>query len=395
MAPSFCGAHYSVICHDCSFPFPCDAEHLPTDGRAACPNCGYTDNALDDAQFTPPDQVLIDRWPLLRSSPRRGDIVAIAVPGSSDMAVKRLAGLPGERLSIAAGDLFANDNILRKTVAELRQLRLHVHDNDFQPRQTANLPPRWRPAQTQSRWKETNTGFGIDPHGDSNDYDWLQYEHWKGTADAKARGIAAAITDNDSYNQGETRRSLNVVNDVFLSCRLQASGTGKLALAAVAGDQRFELEIEPRRKVVLRMADQLLAEKQLTIDFSHRFVRLEFGLCDQQVLLVIDGRTVLRHAYASSANSKFEPVHPIAIGAQNIHLQLTKLCIWRDIYYLDPQGLSRPWQMPQALNKSEYALLGDNQPVSIDSRHWEAPGMPHAALLGRVYHPFWASRRLD
>src|SRR5689334_3913898 len=64
MAPTLCGLHYSVSCGDCGFLFDCDAEHLPTDGRAACPNCGYTANSLDEANFKAAGQVLIDRWPL-------------------------------------------------------------------------------------------------------------------------------------------------------------------------------------------------------------------------------------------------------------------------------------------------------------------------------------------
>jgi len=168
-----------------------------------------------------------------------------------------------------------------------------------------------------------------------------------------------------------------------------------LALSAVAGDRRFELEIAPGQKALLRAGDQTLAETRLKTKFSHRFVRVEFGLCDQQVLLLIDGHVVLRHPYQPTTNSRIEPLHPVAIGAHNIHLELTNLCVWRDVYYLDPQGLSRPWQLPNALGKNEYALLGDNQPVSIDSRQWDSPGVPRSALLGHVYRPFWASRRLD
>src|SRR4051794_30231947 len=63
MAPAFCGAHYSLTCHDCGFRFLCDAEHLPTDNRVTCPNCGYIDNALEASDFRPADEVLIDRWP--------------------------------------------------------------------------------------------------------------------------------------------------------------------------------------------------------------------------------------------------------------------------------------------------------------------------------------------
>jgi len=66
--------------------------------------------------------------------------------------------------------------------------------------------------------------------------------------------------------------------------------------------------------------------------------------------------------------------------------------IWRDIYYLDPDGLSRPWQAPSPLTQDEYALLGDNQPVSVDSRHWTPAGVRKQEILGIVYRPFWERR---
>src|SRR5689334_18364995 len=37
MAPTFCGEHYEVRCHDCGVRFTCDASNVPSDGLAACP----------------------------------------------------------------------------------------------------------------------------------------------------------------------------------------------------------------------------------------------------------------------------------------------------------------------------------------------------------------------
>ncbi|HEY2413035.1 MAG TPA: S26 family signal peptidase [Pirellulaceae bacterium] len=394
MAPAFCGAHYLVTCQDCRFRFLCDAEHLPTDNRAACPNCGYTDNSLDDAVFKSPDQVLIDRWPLLWKSPQRGDVVAIALPDSHDIAVKRIAGLPGEQLGIAAGDLFAGGKIIRKDEARFDALRLLVYDDSYQPQKTTGLPPRWRPVNEHSSWQESPTGFRNAATAAGNDsYDWLQYENWQNTADQRSRGYAISIQDNDSYNQGETHRPLNAVTDVLFSSRLRAVGTGKLALAAVDNHDRLEVEIEPQKRAVLRFGQQTLVERKLTTNFSRRYVRLEFGLCDQQLLLVIDGRTIFRHPYQRSPGLQFSPSHSLAIGSAGLQIEFDEPRVWRDIYYLDPQGLSRQWKLGSPLATAEYALLGDNQPVSIDSRQWQPAAIPRSAILGHVYQPFWTSSK--
>jgi hypothetical protein len=36
------------------------------------------------------------------------------------------------------------------------------------------------------------------------------------------------------------------------------------------------------------------------------------------------------------------------------------------------------------LGAAEYFVLGDNVPLSEDSRHWTEPGLPRKLLLGKV-----------
>jgi len=394
MAPAFCGAHYRVKCGDCGFPFRCDAEHLPSDRLAACPNCGYGENSLDAAVAAPTDRVMIDRWPVFWQSPKRGDVVAIQTPDDSgDLAMKRVAGLPGERLAIDGGDLLTGRQILHKSAADFRALRLLVHDNNYRPQKTPGLPARWRASSDNTRWKPIGNGFRIEPSTSADSpFDWLEYENWSCTANQRLRGVAAAISDNDSFNQGETHRPLNPVSDVFLSCRLQAFGAGRFALAAVDGDQRFEIEIEPRKQVLLRSGGQAIVTQPLKQAFSRNPVSIEIGLCDQQVILAIDGRTILCHPDDRNGSNSSATLHPFSIGAGSIGLEVNDLRVWRDVFYLDPQGLPRPWSVPAKLSPDQFVLLGDNQPVSIDSRHWQPPAVPRNRILGRVYRPFWTAQ---
>jgi signal peptidase S26 family len=389
MAPALCGASHLVVCGDCGFSFRCDAEHVPADNRAACPNCGFADNPLDAARRLPAEGVLIDRWPLLWRSPRRGDLVAVRTT-ADELAVKRVAALPGEQLAVRDGNLYSGTKLTRKTRAELHAQWLLVHDNDYRPAKTRGLPPRWRTAAATSRWNADGAGFHVAPTASNSPTDWLEYEHWACTADTRLRGVAAPITDNDGYNQGEMRRPLNSVSDVVLSCRLRASGTGQIVFAAINGDQRFEVEIEPRKRLRLRCQGQMLVDRSFPLDPSRRPVEIEFGLCDQQVLLSADGRVLLHYEYERPTASQPEPLHPLAIGTRGLGLSVDRLRVWRDIYYLDPRGLPRRWQLDSPLDANHFAVLGDNQPVSIDSRHWEEPGVPRTVILGCVYRPFWA-----
>jgi signal peptidase I len=391
MAPALCGAHYEVTCRECQFHFRCDADHPPSSGMAACPNCGYSDNALDQARWRPPERVIVDGWPFLWRRPKRGDIVAAqTMDTSSTLIVKRVAALPGERLAIRDGDLYANGKLVRKTLAELHTVRLLVHDNDFLLPLSSKLPPRWRGTKDNARWKAVGSEIHIDETEAAAEFDWLEYQHWPGTGDARLRGMLAPVRDNDSYNQGEGPRELNAVSDLLLSCQLVARGKGRLALAALDGGERYEIIIEPEKQVSVRRGSEALLEQPLKSDLSRRIVNLEFGLCDQQVLLAIDGKTIVRLAYERAAGSSQEALHPLAIGAVGLAVEISHLKVWRDVYYLDPAGLARPWEAAETLPAGNVALLGDNPPVSIDSRHWKQAGVPVQNAFGRVDRPFWS-----
>ena len=390
MAPALLGPHYSVTCSDCRFPFTCDAEHPPRSDRAVCPNCGYADNELVPLDRRPAQRVLIDRWPLLWRSPPRGEIVAARL--GQELIVKRVAGLPGEVLSIEDGDVFSQQQIVGKTPAQLRAVRVLVHDNDFQPQRTPDSPPRWRGAANWSQWQPTSAGSSVPANLDSDVTDWLEYEHWECTGNPLVtRTQRAAIRDLDAFNQGDARRELMPVYDVHLTCRIQARGEGTLALAAV--DRGFKLVVLlelAKRELRVVSGDRTLARQPLPAGLFRRPEELLFGLCDQQLLLLINGRKLLCLPYDRSGSPKPGVTAPLAIGAGKLAVDVTRLQVWRDLHYLPPSNAAQPWQTTEPLGPTEVALLGDNPPVSIDSRQWSPTGVPTASLLGRVYRPFWA-----
>ena len=58
--------------------------------------------------------------------------------------------------------------------------------------------------------------------------------------------------------------------------------------------------------------------------------------------------------------------------------------LYRDIYYLDPARAGWKWTAKEPLGQREFLLLGDNAPISVDSRHWQPQGINSKYLLGRV-----------
>jgi hypothetical protein len=381
MAPTLLGAHLEIQCGDCAFRFLCDAEHLPSDYRYACPNCGSIIEPPSLATLRPAQMVLIDYWPLLWRRPRRWEVVAARLPGG-EVTVKRIAWLAGEQPAIQDGELYNADQLLQKVPRDLKKMRQLVHDDRYRPESAAATQPRWRGADPVTNWRHEHDTYAYSPPRPSkNEIDWLTYHHWPGTFEHSARTTIGPITDNDPFNQGEAPRTLHEVRDCLLTCRVRAHGS--FCLATTDGDQRFEIEIHPGENVELRRAGESLVMRPLPRLAFAQSTNLEFGLCDHQIFLVIRRETILVFPYDSPAPST--TLHPLQIGARSGELEVTHLQVWRDIHYLDHQGLSRPWSAGQVLPEDQIALLGDNQVVSLDSRTWESPGIPVSRLLGVVY----------
>ncbi len=73
---------------------------------------------------------------------------------------------------------------------------------------------------------------------------------------------------------------------------------------------------------------------------------------------------------------------PIRFGATSGAFRVRELKIYRDIHYLSEAGqhaCNEPWQ----LGDDEFFFLGDNSPVSLDSRGWKHPAVPRHLLVGR------------
>ena len=71
---------------------------------------------------------------------------------------------------------------------------------------------------------------------------------------------------------------------------------------------------------------------------------------------------------------------PARIGARGRHVAVDHVTLYRDTYYT-------PGDAPPAgaynLGPDEFFVLGDNSPVSVDSRQWASPGVHRSLLIGK------------
>jgi signal peptidase I len=71
---------------------------------------------LHDGQLT-----FVNRLAYWRSEPTRGDIVAISLAGRRVLYIKRIVGMPGDRVGIRAGIVYVNDVVLDEPYVQRRR----------------------------------------------------------------------------------------------------------------------------------------------------------------------------------------------------------------------------------------------------------------------------------
>jgi len=396
MAGTLLGVHRNVVCGDCGCPFACGTEVLPAAARAVCLNCGYADNDLESLPDVGGDYVLIDRTAFSARAPRRWEIVAFRQSSQADkILVKRVVGLPGELVEIRRGDVYADGHIARKNLAQQRALAVLVHDARFSPTREPTPPRHWRAERSNSRWSAAGGRFTHAAGPKNEPADWLAYHHGRrqvGTnAGVSNQSLESPVTDLSAYNPSQPRREEDVhaVADLLLSFRLSdVSGRGTFCIRITDGRDHFEARLEfdggqPRCRVFRNDSPLPDAAGKVFPASGQRLV--EVSLVDQQFLLALDGQAVLAWPYEQTEPPGTRPSCPLAIGVQGLGATVCDLRVYRDVYYTDPIGLrgSRRGERPVRLGAGQYYLLGDNSPVSEDSRTWPQGAVDAKLLLGK------------
>jgi signal peptidase I len=400
MAPTLLGSHRDLICPNCGIRFAIGLDEEGRSGLPACPNCGHDELEQAASADGAGDRLLVQKLLYDLRPPRRWEVAVFQNPEDPKQAfVKRVVGRPGESVEIRRGDIYINGRVARKNLEEQRATRILVYNNDFLPAD-ADRFPRWIArkeggSRAQSAWRAVGSGFvREDPADDRGRTDWLEYRHWQ--PDRKSPG---PVRDFIAYNGAETG-SENRVDDLILDALVSVRPDCRaLRVRLSHGADRFESAIPVDDRAPLRIVwnrqklrpGSIRGRLASSSAEAPRFHRVEASVVDQQFLVAIDGRPAFEPVKVDDPSTgPVPPTSELAIGLDGGSGEVRGLQVFRDVYYTSvlSTGLRRPFAVgePYQLGPGEYFVLGDNSPVSNDSRFWPvSPVVREETFLGKPF----------
>lgn len=395
MAPVLLGNHRSAPCSRCGYPVHVGLPNGRQPDRhaartaAVCPNCGCDEMSLESVPVCRGDQLLVNKNIYDWRRPRRWEMAVFRCPVDPGKEfVKRVVGLPGETVLIRDGDVYIDHEIARKTLAELKRLRVGVFDNNFQP-----APDGWG-----LRWEVQPPGAAASLEGTSLYLDarqaggqtvWMTYRHW-----LLDLGKEEPIRDEYCYNGGDYA-SRSAVHDFLLECDVEVlSGEGWVAFGITDGLDELvaELPVGPLQegaRLVAPGAEEIPYRTAPTVGLSAgRTYRIELAFVDRRATLAIDGRRPFAPLDRPAGEERARVTRPVKVGTRGVEVRVRNLRIFRDVCYTDAGRHGT--RAPVRLGAGQYFVLGDNSPSSDDSRFWsDAEGkpltVPETSFVGRPF----------
>jgi hypothetical protein len=210
------------------------------------------------------------------------------------------------------------------------------------------------------------------------------------------RSHEGPIVDVYGYNHPEAGDEATCIHDLMLEAIVaRTRGDGEWRVQMSDGWHEFTVVFDiGRRQVRLHNDDteQPLATAPLPDGAFADETIVEVSLFDRQVLVAIDGELPFAALpYAAPGALRRMTSTPVRIGAEELDLHLAHLRLYRDVHYTARQVPGR--DEATHLGADEFFMLGDNSPVSLDSRAWDAPAIPRKLLIGKPFMVHLPSRQ--
>ncbi len=416
-----CGYYPSeLLCKTCGvgpptfITNPNGARQKSGNSKILSSRCSSCSNHLMTAETMPVangDRILVLKCIYQFIEPKRWDVIVFKNPPEPSINyIKRLIGLPGEKIQIIDGDIYIDDKIARKSAKVQKELWMPVYNNDYQPvrpREDSFNGHIWtQPFRNieDSKWVTADpnspTVFSLDSPGiNSMEYDTSIGNDFRATY---------AYDDIDSY------RMMPVCSDLMVRFDCSAADSqGSVGIAL------SKYETTYRAKVLFSTGTMIVTKQKkgedpvelpalpIMLPQMNEQTRVQFTNVDHQLIFEYGGTK-----WTHDLGRDLQDVGPIRQDIEprveifgSGKLTLSHIAIFRDIHYTEPRPSGRASKdNPFILAEDEFFVLGDNSPNSEDGRLWNKRGrankglseyregvVPRNYLVGKALFVYWPS----
>lgn len=458
MAPALQGQHMDIVCSQCGYEYRTgssyDSSNTPADRRRSvsatfCPICQYEmmmDRSNPDHRSFNGDRILVNKFVYDFTAPKRFDVIVFKNPNNGKQNyIKRLIGLPNDKLLIENGDVFnmlpQGDGgwlreIIRKPAEKLRVMLQLVHDNHFygEKLRAVQWPARWQPwtNKQESHWEliEAEGHWVYLNDGKASKVDWLSYRHVRPRSDDWPEIEALKLPDwvkdfrgqlitdyyeyNDKIYRGvggsppfaDRNPGFHWVGDLASEVEIEVqSDSGEIYLRAVEGGAKFDFAIDVSTGDVtvtcsdqtVRFGDQATsATGRSNLKGAGRY-KILFANADDRVYLWVNNRLVEFDHPAYTRTSPVLPqwseddpgdAEPLAVGVRNADVRVERLKVLRDIYYTAATAKSQinaEFLPPHDgdLTLAERAKIHERMVINQNPQLWSNPQTQQILLEGK------------
>ncbi len=441
MANALQGQHKDLSCSQCGYKYQVGASHDAKVAATTCPLCRYTSPTKrsnpDHVTFNG-DRILVNKFVYDFEEPERYDVIVFKNPNHAKQNyIKRLIGLPGEKILIENGDIYTMEKqpdeswsktIQPKPAKKLIEIAERFADTDYfgSSLRQVGWPKCWEQRNGEANWVGERVGENLQYKATARpEVSWLRFSNnrpdeveWEQIEDIlddegqiealniKGRLVSDYVAHNDGVIGSMDIQSVGYhwVGDIGFEAEIDVvSANGNLSFDIVEGGAHFTCRVDVKTgKATLSARPPEGAEIQF-VDSDGNLVaeptgetslkstgsyQVRFFNADDRIYFWVDGELVEFDAVDYRRSDIPVPhyslddpadAEPLGIGCQNLDVVIDRIVCFRDVYYGStdqPDYIDSYLERFHRFGEQKYRRNSKRKPVRVSTMENESRADP-------------------